>query len=83
MANGLDAAEALNLVSPPGTGKTTTLVQLSGALLQAGHVVAVVVPLGEWSDRREDFFTFLTRRNDRPGVGMVRREALTSVARRL
>jgi hypothetical protein len=47
----------------PGTGKTTTLVQLSGALLQAGHVVAVVVPLGEWSDRREDFSTFLTRRN--------------------
>jgi hypothetical protein len=63
LANGLDAAEALNLVSPPGTGKTTTLVQLAGALLQAGHVLAVLVPLGEWSDRREDFFIFLTRRN--------------------
>jgi hypothetical protein len=63
LANGLDTAEALNLVSPPGTGKTTTLVQLAGVLLQAGHVVAVLVPLGEWSDRREDFFTSLTRRN--------------------
>jgi hypothetical protein len=62
LANGLDAAESLNLVSPPGTGKTTTLVQLAGALLQVGHV-AVLVPLGEWSDRREDFFTFLMRRN--------------------
>jgi hypothetical protein len=63
LANGLDAAEVLNLVSPPGTGKTTTLVQLAGALLQTGQTVAVLVPLGEWSDRREDFFTFLTRRH--------------------
>ncbi len=62
MANGLDAAEPLNVVSPPGTGKTTTLVQLAEALLQAGHTVPALVPLGEWSDRREDFFTFLTRR---------------------
>jgi hypothetical protein len=63
LANGLDAAEVLNVVSPPGTGKTTTLVQLAGALLQAGQTVAALVPLGEWSDRREDFFTFLTRRH--------------------
>jgi hypothetical protein len=46
LANGLDAAEVLNLVSPPGTGKTTTLVQLAGALLQEGQTVAVLVPLG-------------------------------------
>ncbi len=63
LANGLDAAEVLNIVSPPGTGKTTTLVQLAGALLQAGQTVAALVPLGEWSDRREDFFTFLMRRH--------------------
>ena len=31
VANGLDAAEPLNVVSPPGTGKTTTLVQLAGS----------------------------------------------------
>ena len=63
LANGLGAAEVVNVVSPPGTGKTTTLVQLAGALLQGGRTVAVLVPLGEWSDRREDFFTFLTRRH--------------------
>lgn len=63
LANGLDAAETLNLVAPPGTGKTTTLVQLAETLVGAGKVVAGFVPLGEWSDRREDFFTFLTRRN--------------------
>ncbi|QAU44189.1 hypothetical protein XH91_01670 [Bradyrhizobium guangzhouense] len=63
LANGLDAAETLNIVAPPGTGKTTTLVQLAETLVQAGKVVAGFVPLGEWSDHREDFFTFLTRRN--------------------
>jgi hypothetical protein len=59
MANGIDVAEVLNLVSPPGTGKTTTLVQLAGAILEAGSAVAALVPLGEWSDRLEDFFSFL------------------------
>jgi hypothetical protein len=63
LANGLDAAEPLNLVAPPGTGKSTTLAQLAETLVEAGEMVPGLVPLGEWSDRREDFFTFLTRRN--------------------
>lgn len=63
LANGVGTAEALNIVAPPGTGKATTLVQLAETLVEAGEVVAAFVPLGEWSDRREDFFTFLTRRN--------------------
>lgn len=63
LANSLDAAETLNLVAPPGTGKSTTLVQLAETLVEAGEMVPGLVPLGEWSDRREDFFTFLTRRN--------------------
>jgi hypothetical protein len=63
MANAIDVAETLNLVAPPGMGKTTTLVQLAGTILDLGHVVPALVPLGEWSDRFEDFFNFLTRRN--------------------
>jgi hypothetical protein len=63
MANGVNVAEVLNLVSPPGTGKTTTMVQLAGAIHEAGHAVPALVPLGEWSDRPEDFFAFLARRN--------------------
>lgn len=63
LANGIGTAETLNIVAPPGTGKTTTLVQLAETLVEAGEVVAGFVPLGEWSDRRQDFFTFLTRRN--------------------
>jgi hypothetical protein len=45
LANGLDVAEVLHLISPPGTGKTTTLVQLAGTLLQAGQTVAALVQL--------------------------------------
>jgi hypothetical protein len=63
IANGIGVAEGLCLVSPPGTGKTITLVQLADRILGAGRAVAVLVPLGEWSDRLEDFFAFLTRRN--------------------
>jgi hypothetical protein len=63
MADGVNVAEVLNLVSPPGTGKTTTMVQLAGAIYEGGHAVPALVPLGEWSDRPEDFFAFLLRRN--------------------
>jgi hypothetical protein len=77
MADGIDVAETLNLVAPPGTGKTTTLVQLAGNILEATKLVAVLVPLGEWSDRREDFFTFLTGRR---AFGAFRRQHFMQLA---
>jgi hypothetical protein len=63
LANGIDVAETLNLMAPPGMGKTTTLVQLAEAIVAARPLVVGLVPLGEWSDSPEDVFTFLTRRN--------------------
>lgn len=63
VANIANVAESLHLISPPGTGKTTTLVQLTDNILNAGQAVPVFVPLGEWSVRSEDFFEFLIRRN--------------------
>jgi hypothetical protein len=63
VANAIDLAEPLNVIAPPGMGKTTTLVQLTDTILQAVQAVPVLVPLGEWSDRLEDFFDFLARRN--------------------
>jgi hypothetical protein len=50
-----DVAETLSLrdeiaiVAPPGTGKTTTLLQLAESILSDEEVVAAFVPLGEWS----------------------------------
>lgn len=77
MADGIDVAETLNLVASPGTGKTTTLVQLAGNILETTQLVAVLVPLGEWSDRRDDFFTFLTGRN---AFGAFRRQHFMQLA---
>ena len=63
VANAIDLAEPVNVIAPPGMGKTTTLVQLTDAILQVSHSAPLLVPLGEWSDRLEDFFDFLARRN--------------------
>jgi hypothetical protein len=63
VANGIGVPEGVSIVAPPGTGKTTTLVQLADTILSAGHKVPAIVPLGEWSDRLNDFFSFLGRRN--------------------
>ncbi|MGB6759797.1 MAG: hypothetical protein WBE82_18230, partial [Xanthobacteraceae bacterium] len=63
MADAIDVAEVANLVAAPGTGKSTTMVQLAGAILNSGRAVPALVPLGEWSALRENFFSFLTRRN--------------------
>jgi hypothetical protein len=65
MADAIDVAEVANLVAAPGTGKSTTMVQLAGAILNSGRAVPALVPLGEWSALRENFFSFLTRRNAR------------------
>jgi hypothetical protein len=44
-----EARRELCIVSPPGTGKTTTLVQLTDALLASSDEIAIFVPLNEWS----------------------------------
>lgn len=43
------ASGELSIVAPPGTGKSTTLVQVTEAILASDKKVAVFVPLNEWS----------------------------------
>ena len=62
VARGVSVAQGLSLVSPPGTGKSTTLVQIADHILEEGQAVPLLIPLDEWSDRLEDFFDFITRR---------------------
>jgi hypothetical protein len=62
IASGISVPDGMSIVSDPGTGKTTTLVQLAKLVLRVGQFLPVVVPLGEWSDRDDDFFDFVKRR---------------------
>jgi hypothetical protein len=63
IAKAIGAADSVSLVSPPGTGKSTTLVQLADRIIARGQFVPLIVPLSEWSDRAESFFDFVNRRN--------------------
>jgi hypothetical protein len=48
-AQGLQATRELVIVAPPGTGKSTTGVQVIDAMLADDDKVAIFVPLNEWS----------------------------------
>jgi hypothetical protein len=70
-------AEPVCIVAPGGTGKSTTVVQLAERMLAEHDPVPLLVPLGEWSDRQDDFFDFILRRN---AFGTFRRQHLMQLA---
>ena len=70
-------AEPVSIVAPGGTGKSTTVVQLAERMLLEDGPVPLLVPLGEWSDRQDDFFDFILRRN---AFGNFRRQHLMQLA---
>jgi len=62
LAAAIEVFDEIALIAPPGTGKTTTLLQLMEAILGNASSVAVYVPLSEWSTRSDTFFQSLVRR---------------------
>jgi hypothetical protein len=58
----LQATQEIALVAPPGTGKTTTLLQAGKSLLE-GLAVPVFVPLKEWAESSDDLFAWTVNRN--------------------
>ena len=61
-----DAIQTFNeivVVAPPGTGKTTTLLQVAEAVLWQGNSVAAFVPLGEWSSQADSLLQSVVRRH--------------------
>ncbi|WP_413208401.1 hypothetical protein [Rhodospirillum sp. A1_3_36] len=54
----LDVARHVVLVSEPGTGKSTTLIQAASKLIAGGQVPAFV-PLSVWSESGADLFSWL------------------------
>ncbi len=61
-ASAIEVFDEIAVIAPPGTGKTTTLLQLTEAVLGNASCVAVFVPLSEWSTRSDTFFQSLVRR---------------------
>ena len=46
---GLDVADEVTIVAPPGTGKTTTVLQLATHVLAGNTTVPLYFKLGDWS----------------------------------
>lgn len=63
LATAVGVVERLSIVSPPGTGKTTTIVQLAQRIMEICPAVPLLVSLGEWSGDRQDFLEFIIRRH--------------------
>lgn len=57
----LATAQHIVLLSAPGTGKTTTLIQIARKMIEAGPV-PVFVPLGAWAESGRDLFDWVSRR---------------------
>lgn len=62
LASAIELFDGIAVIAPPGTGKTTTLLQLTKAILDCASSIAVFIPLNEWSTRSETFFQSLVRR---------------------
>jgi hypothetical protein len=67
-ASAIAASGDVIIVAPPGTGKSTTCVQLVEALLDQDNMVAVLVPLSEWSAQPHGLVESLTHRAAYRGI---------------
>jgi hypothetical protein len=62
LASGIDVFDQIAVIAPPGTGKTTTLLQLAESTLENDASVAVFIPLREWATGSDTFFQLLLKR---------------------
>lgn len=63
LAAAIQTFNEIVVVAPPGTGKTTTLLQVVEAILSQGNSVAAFVPLGEWSSKSDSLLQSVVRRH--------------------
>lgn len=72
-------APEVTLIAPPGTGKTTTLLQLAGHALDAKAIIPLYFRLGDWSAGSTGLLASLTQR---PAFKGLRTEHLEQLAER-
>ncbi|HXK27228.1 MAG TPA: hypothetical protein VJ646_03125 [Candidatus Binatia bacterium] len=63
LAAAIETFNKIVVIAPPGTGKTTTLLQVTEAILSQGNSVAAFVPLSEWSSQSDSFFQSVVHRH--------------------
>ncbi len=63
LASAMEVFDEVAVIAPPGTGKTTTLLQLAEEILGNASSVAVFIPLSEWSTSSDTFFQSLLLRS--------------------
>ena len=62
LASGIEDFDQIAVIAAPGTGKTTSLLQLAEATLANSTSVAVYIPLSEWATGTDTFFQSLLKR---------------------
>ena len=62
LASAMETFNEITVIAVPGTGKTTTVLQLSDNLLASGESLAAYIPLSEWALQTDSFLQSLTRR---------------------
>ena len=62
LSSAIDPYDQVAVIAAPGTGKTTTLLQLTEAILANASSVAVFIPLSEWATGSDRFFQSLLKR---------------------
>jgi len=63
LADAIQTFNEIVVIAPPGTGKTTTLLQVAEAILSQGSAVAAFVALGEWSSQSDSLLQSVVRRH--------------------
>ena len=81
LGSAISAFNELVVVAPPGTGKTTTLLQIDDAILGQGQLVAVFVPLGAWAIQGARLFESIVRRRAFESIAAKDLATLTDAGR--
>ena len=62
LSSAIELYDQVAVIAAPGTGKTTTLLQLTEAILANATSVAVFIPLSEWATGSDRLFQALLKR---------------------
>jgi len=68
LPSAIEVAHEVCIIAPPGTGKTTTLLQLADAVLASNKTIALFVRLGEWSTQSSPIMASISERRAFRGV---------------